>query len=179
MFWVVVRQWSGVFLLMSYYWGLAVKCGALYPAALTRAKDYLITPAICSPLHSRRTVKRASPLSYDLSITTGSRVWAEHDLLILYQGKDVGVAVLKACPVSPPIRCCSHNRPPLGSSALGMSKSYIGIKHRARLTNRFPSRGCQNKQPYNLTRAPNNRGQRNWAYSKKEVQDASIKLRRV
>ncbi|KAI9524589.1 hypothetical protein NQZ68_016598 [Dissostichus eleginoides] len=50
--------------------------------------------------------------------------------------ENVGVAVLKACPVSHPIRCCSHNRPPLGSSALGMSKSYIGIKHRAGLTNR-------------------------------------------
>lgn len=51
-----------------------MKCGAVYPAALTRAEDYLITPAICSPLHSRRTVKRASLLSYDLSFTTGSRV---------------------------------------------------------------------------------------------------------
>ena len=57
---------------------------------------------------------------------------------VAYQREDVGVAVLKACPVSHPIRCCSHNRPPLGSSALGMSKSYIGIKHRAGLTNRFP-----------------------------------------
>lgn len=54
-----------------------------------------------------------------------------HDLLIPYQGEDVGVAVLKACPVRPPIRRRSHNRPPLGSSALGMSKSYIGIEHRA------------------------------------------------
>lgn len=70
------------------------------------------------------------------------------------------MAVLKACPVSHPIRCCSHNRPPLGSSALGMSKSYIGIQHRAgadKSVSLLFLPVCQNNQASNLTRAPDNR----------------------
>lgn len=121
---------------------IAVNHCAYHPVTLTRGNDYLI-PAIGSPLYSRRTVKRAS-----ICLMTCLSQWSVpcNDLLILYQRKDVGVAVLKACPVSPPIRCCSHNRPPFGSSVLGMSKSYIGIKTPSRgLTNRFPSPGCQNK----------------------------------
>lgn len=119
-----------------------------------------------------------------MSITTGSRVCDEHDLFIPYQREDVGVAVLKACPVSHPIRCCSHNRPPLGSSALGMSKSYIGIKHRAGLTNHFPLQVCHDtaKTSRFITSQEVQIidtwmvGQRNGRIQK-EVQNASIKAK--
>lgn len=107
---------------------MAVNYCAPHSAPLTRGNDYLITPAVGSPLYGRRAVKRASHRLMTCPSQLAGVSVPCNDLVILYQRKDVGVAVLKACPVRPPIRRCSHNRPPLGSSALGMSKSYIGIK---------------------------------------------------
>lgn len=42
------------------------------------------------------------------------------------------MAVFKARPVSHPVRRCSHNRPPTGSSVLGMSKSWVGTTTESR-----------------------------------------------
>ena len=94
-------------------------------APLARVNDWLITaPTIGSPLyrgHRSTTLRLVAHASF-------MRLYVNGLLFILYQREDVGVAVFKACPVCHPIRCCSHNRPPMGSSVQGMSKSEIGIK---------------------------------------------------
>lgn len=56
---------------------------------------------------------------------------------VRYQRKEVGVAVFETRPVSHPIRCCSHNRPPTGLSVLVMLKSLCRYKDRVAVENWF------------------------------------------
>lgn len=153
------------------------------PAPLTRGNDYLmITPAIGSPLHRRRTAKRASHcliacLSPMARVPVPSMIYGycTREKMLEWQSSRLAPLAPQFAVVVIIVRRWGRPRWACRNPT-SVSKTEQG------LTNRFPSPGCQNKQAPNLTRAPDNRlgmvGQRNGRIQKK-VQNASIKLQRM